>query len=224
MKTRPFLIITLFIAGMILVGLLRLSGFQESLLTPFAAYATPLYVAVTLVTVFAFIRSGTNFNHVGFDLGFNWRYLWLAVAGVVALQVSAALIAPVLESVLGSGRDLSRFAGVEGSLTALLTTLALSWTFAAFGEEIAFRIVMLRGLAMALGESRWAWVIAVLVQAVVFGLVHLYQGPAGVAGATISGLVFGILTVAARGSIWPAALAHGINNSIGLIGLYLGAS
>lgn len=81
---------------------------------------------------------------------------------------------------------------------------------------------MLRGIAIALGEGRSAWIIAVLLQAVVFGFVQIYQGPAGAAGATISGLVFGILTVAGRGSIWPAALAHGVNNTIGLTVLYHG--
>jgi membrane protease YdiL (CAAX protease family) len=49
---------------------------------------------------------------------------------------------------------------------------------------------------------------------------HIYQGPAGVVGAGVSGLVLGSLVLAARGSIWPAVLAHGSRNSIGLILLY----
>lgn len=63
---------------------------------------------------------------------------------------------------------------------------------------------------------------ALLLQAAIFGLIHAYQGPAGIAGATTSGLVFGALTLAARGSIWPAALAHGVNHAIGLIQIYQG--
>lgn len=63
---------------------------------------------------------------------------------------------------------------------------------------------------------------AVLLQAIIFGLVHLYQGPAGVAGATLSGLVYGTITVMARGAIWPAAMAHGFNNTIGLVMIYSG--
>lgn len=53
-------------------------------------------------------------------------------------------------------------------------------------------------------------------------LVRAYQGPAGVAGAAVNGLVFGAVTLAARWSIWPAALAHGINNSFGIWALYHG--
>ena len=37
------------------------------------------------------------------------------------------------------------------------------------------------------------------------------------------GLVFGSLTLAVRGSIWPAALAHVSNNSIGIVSLYVSA-
>ena len=37
------------------------------------------------------------------------------------------------------------------------------------------------------------------------------------------GLIFGAITLAARGSIWPAAVAHGSSNSIGIMELYLGS-
>lgn len=206
---------------MLFVGMLRLAGAEASVLTPLSDYATALYIAVTVGFIILWRREGVGFGTAGFNPGLKWSHVVLAAAGVAALQLSGAFVDPVLESALGSERDLSRFSGVQGSFQALLVTLALSWTFAAFGEEIAFRIVMLRGIAVALGESRVAFVIAVVLQAVVFGFVHLYQGPVGAASATISGLVFGILTVAARGSIWPAAIAHGTNNTIGLLALHL---
>ncbi len=219
-KTKPLFLSGAFIIAMLFVGLLRLAGTQDSVLTPLAGVATPLYVAVTIAAIVLFSRTGLDFNRLGFGLGFRRSHLALAAAGLAALQLSAVTLGPLLEDAIGQGRDLSRFADVEGSLRTLLLTLALSWTFAAFGEELAFRIVMLRGLAIALGQNRAAWIVAVLAQAMVFGLVHIYQGPAGAVSATISGLIFGIVTVAARGSIWPAALAHGTNNTIGLIAIY----
>jgi membrane protease YdiL (CAAX protease family) len=42
------------------------------------------------------------------------------------------------------------------------------------------------------------------------------------AGSASSGLVFGVVTLAGRWSIWPAALAHGINNTIGILELSRG--
>jgi membrane protease YdiL (CAAX protease family) len=55
-----------------------------------------------------------------------------------------------------------------------------------------------------------------------FGLIHAYQGSAGIAGSTFSGLVFGAVTLAGRRAIWPAAVAHGVNNTIGILQLYRG--
>jgi membrane protease YdiL (CAAX protease family) len=128
-----------------------------------------------------------------------------------------------LEELLGGGRDLERFAGVEGSVSALMLLLATNWTFAAFGEEFAYRIILMRAIAYVLGDTRIALMCALLLQAAIFGLIHAYQGPTGIAGSAISGLVFGAVTIAARWSIWPAALAHGGNNTFGIIALYLGA-
>lgn len=222
MKSRPAYLPWLLALSMLLVGYLRHAGTTDSILTPFSGLATPFYVILTVVFILAYRRFGENFKGLGFGGGFRFSHLALAVAAVLVLQLTARLVSPALEEVFGGGRDLSRFSGVEGSMQALLLTLALSWSFAAFGEEIAYRIVLLGGLLLTLGNSRSAVLVAVLLQAVVFGLVHYYQGPAGVAGATISGVVFGVVTVMARGSIWPAALAHGINNSIGLISIYQG--
>ena len=87
----------------------------------------------------------------------------------------------------------------------LIVLLMMNWTLAAFGEEFAYRIVLMRGFSFIFGDTRMAMVSAVLIQAVLFGLIHAYQGPAGIAGSTISGLVFGIVTVAARGINQPPA-------------------
>ncbi len=132
-----------------------------------------------------------------------------------------ATLEPLLATRLGAARDLTRFDGSAGSLAELGLLLAFSWAFAAFGEEIAFRIVLMRSLTIAFGESRTAAGTALILQAMVFGLVHMYQGPVGMVGTSVSGLVFGSLVLAARGSIWPAVLAHGSRNSINLLLLYL---
>ena len=147
----------------------------------------------------------------------------LGLAGIAILQASSWLLTPLWEWLFGAGRDLERFSDVDGSVAATVQLLVFSWLFAAFGEEIAFRIVLMRSVAWLLGDTRVAFALALVVQTVVFGLVHSYQGPAGVAGTMFSGLVFGALVLAGRGSIWPAALAHGGNNTIGILGLYLGA-
>lgn len=224
MQPRRLVLVCGFALGLVFVGLLRNAAFRDAALTPYSGYATGMYIALTIAFAVMLGRSGVELRRFGFAQTPRWRHVALALAAVAFLQGAGPLLEPVFETLLGSGRDLGRFASVRDDLPRLLAVLALSWTFAAFGEEIAFRIVLLGGLRSLLPDTRAAIVAAVLLQAAVFGLVHLYQGPAGIAGATVSGLVYGTVTVMAGRTIWPAVLAHGTNNTIGLLRVYLGAA
>jgi membrane protease YdiL (CAAX protease family) len=222
MKSRALLAVAGFSLGLLVVGGLRLQAGGTGVLASLSGFATPLYVTVTVIAAFSFRRLGVPLNGFGFRTPLSsLAVLALALIGVGCLQISGAFLGPVWERVFGSERDLTRFAEVGGSMSELMAVLALSWTFAAFGEEFAFRILLMRGIAFSLGDSRFAFVLALLLQALIFGLVHAYQGPVGIAGTMSSALIFGALIWAARGTIWPAALAHGLNNTIGLLQLYL---
>ena len=215
-------IVALFCAGLVLSGVLRFLNLRTEDPPQITAYATVIYIGVTVFAAVFLSRAGVPLRRLGFGLKFQpAKYLIMAVAGVALIQLSGFLLDPLLERLLGETRDLARFADVAGSPNALLKLLILSWSLAAFGEELAFRIVLMRGIAFALGGSRTAVGIALIAQACLFGLVHAYQGPAGIVGAGINGLIFGGLTLAARGSIWPAALAHGTSNTVGIVGLYM---
>lgn len=208
--------------GLSFMGALRLAAVHPGALTPVARFATPGYVLITVVFTILLVRAGLPLNRFGFGAGPDLRQVALALAAVAALRLFAATGAPLMEELLGGPRNLERFAGVEGSAWGLAALLTRSWTLAAFGEEFAYRIVLMRGISFGLGDSRTGCAVALVVQAVLFGLIHAYQGPAGIAGSAVSGLIFGAVTLAGRWSIWPAALAHGINNTIGILELYHG--
>lgn len=223
MNKRASGLVAAFALGLIGIAWLRLQAGSDGIVETLSGYATVLYVGITIAAAILFIRAGIPLRNLGFGRPHRpLLYLALAAAGVTLLQLSGLILGPVWEQFFGSGRDLTRFANVSGSLSQLMAVLALNWTVAAFGEELAFRILLMRGIAFALGDSRIAFAIALVAQATIFGLVHAYQGPAGVAGTISSGLIFGALTLAARGSIWPPALAHGLNNTIGLLAIYEG--
>jgi membrane protease YdiL (CAAX protease family) len=223
-RTRVATIVVLYGAGLLLIGRLRYWQQQFEAPPALADHATTLYVSLTILAAVLLVRSGVSLQRLGFGVPIrSSRAIALAVVGIVVLQVSGLLLAPLWEWLFGAGRDLSRFSDTGVSPGALAQLLVLNWTFAAFGEELAFRILLLSGIAFVLGNDRKARSMAVILQAMVFGLVHAYQGPAGAAGSTISALVFGALVVVGRGSIWPAALAHGGNNSIGVLRLYFDA-
>jgi hypothetical protein len=222
MNSRASVVVAGYSLGLLLVAGLRLEAGSGNVLGSLSTLATPLYVMVTAVAAVLLMRLGTPLRGFGFRSALSRsRILALALIGFVCLQVHGAFLEPVWERALGTGRDLGRFADVSGSISRLIAVLALSWTFAAFGEEFAFRILLLRGTAFALGDGRLALVAALLLQALIFGLVHAYQGPVGIAATMSHGLILGALTLAARGTIWPAALAHGFNNTVGLMLVYL---
>ncbi len=215
-------VVALFGAGLVVSGVLRFYNLHSENPPSLTGYSTIIYITVTIIAAVLLSRARVPMKRLGFGLTFHpARYLVLAAVGVGLIQLFGLLLDPVSDRIFGETRDLTRFSDVAGSPTALIKLMALNWTVAAFGEELAFRIVLMRGIAFALGDSRTAFGIALMVQAAVFGLIHAYQGPAGIIGAGINGLIFGGLTLAARGSIWPAALAHGSSNSIGILGLYL---
>lgn len=214
-------IVSIFAAGLLAVAALRFLDLRSDDAPAIAAYATLIYIGLTVLAAVLLIRNGVPIRRLGFTLAVRpWTVIALALLGVAVLQLGGLLLTPVWEHAFGAGRDLTRFSDVAGSPGALVRLLALSWTVAAFGEELAFRIVLMRGIAYALGDGRKALAVALILQAVVFGAIHAYQGPAGIVGSAISGLVFGGLTLAARWSIWPAVVAHGLNNSIGIMQVY----
>lgn len=218
---RVAAIVGIFALGLLAVAALRFLDLRSDDPPALAAYATVIYIGLTVIAAILLIRSGVPIRRLGFTMAVRpWVLIALALLGVAILQLSSPMLTPLWEYVFGAGRDLSRFSGVAGSPEALAQLLALNWTVAAIGEELAFRIVLMRGIAYALGDGRKAFAVALALQAVIFGLIHSYQGPAGVAGSAISGLVYGGLTLAARWSIWPAAIAHGLNNTIGILEMY----
>ena len=208
--------------GLLFMGMLRLASVYPSALTPFAGYATPGYVLITVVFTILLVRAGLRLNRLGFGVRLDFRQILFAIVAIAALRVFEIALNPFIEELLGGARNLERFSEVKGSVISLAALLLLNWTFAAFGEELAYRIVLMRAISYVLGDSRTGHIFALVLQAVMFGLVHAYQGPTGIVGTTISGLIFGAVTIAGRRSIWPAAIAHGINNTIGIIELYQG--
>jgi membrane protease YdiL (CAAX protease family) len=50
-----------------------------------------------------------------------------------------SIFMPVLNHLTGTTQDLSAFENLKGNFNQLLFFLALTWTLAAFGEEIVYR-------------------------------------------------------------------------------------
>ncbi|MGH7718750.1 MAG: CPBP family intramembrane glutamic endopeptidase [Steroidobacteraceae bacterium] len=144
------------------------------------------------------------------------------VAGIGLQLISEFVTEPIIERITGQTPDLSDFRSLVGNLPATLGWLALVWTLAAFGEEMAYRGYVLERAATLGHRSSSAYFVAMVVVSLLFGLGHFYQGVAGLVGSTFSGLFFGALFLASGRNLWLPILAHGFSDTIGLVLVYLG--
>lgn len=143
------------------------------------------------------------------------------IAAVFGLTVAwdlfqIGLTKPILNRLTGERQDLSQFAGLQGNLSSLLVLLALSWTLAAVGEEIVYRGYLPRRVSDIFGENTAGPWIGVALSSLLFGLAHTEQGIIGVVLTFFDALFFSFLRWRFR-NLWAAVLAHGFNNTIGLM-------
>lgn len=118
--------------------------------------------------------------------------------------------------------DVSLFEPIKGNLTNLLVYLFFMWIFAAVAEELIWRGFVITRLAALGRNTRVAWLLALVASSVIFGSLHLYQGPRGVFLATISGSINGALFLASgrpRSLLLPI-LVHGIGNTLSFVLIY----
>jgi membrane protease YdiL (CAAX protease family) len=102
--------------------------------------------------------------------------------------------------------------------------LGLVWTFAAFGEEIAYRGYLLTRAADVGNRSTAAYLVAVVVVAVLFGYGHFYKGPTGIVDSGVAGLILGAAYLAAGRNLWASILAHGFIDTVGVVAVYFGVA
>jgi len=143
-----------------------------------------------------------------------------AAFAVVWSVFQLAVTMPVANHLSGERQDMGVFADVQGDVGLLLLLVVLSWTLGAFVEEFAFRGFLLTRLREVLGSGGVALAIAVLVSSVLFGILHSEQGLVGVVVVALDGIAFCALRLF-YGTVWASVLAHGFNNTLGLVTFFL---
>ena len=150
--------------------------------------------------------------------------LGLAMVDIVLDGIVRSVSTPLIVSWTGADPHLDQktFAELQGNLPLFLMVLPSIWLFAAFGEEFLYRGYLLNRIAQILGGSGAAWALAVVGQAVAFGLAHFYQGPVGMFPIFVGAVLSGTVSVAWGRNLWPVMVAHGLVDTLGFTFLYLG--
>jgi hypothetical protein len=154
----------------------------------------------------------------------NWKTTVALGAGIGILLEAFELFVsqPLLVKWLGKQPDLSVFRSLNGNLKLTLTYIVLSWFLAGFGEEMVYRGYLMNRVADLLNRTRAAWAISLIVVHAGFGLAHAYQGLTGVIDEGFMGLLLGIVYLRANRNLSVPIVAHGLQDSIDLVLMFLG--
>ncbi|HYX52011.1 MAG TPA: CPBP family intramembrane glutamic endopeptidase [Candidatus Limnocylindrales bacterium] len=171
------------------------------------------------------LREG-SWRVIGLSRPESWgRTMLIAFLTAVIVILMGLLVISPLVHILGLhyGKSAGTSLGLrKGDILSVLKALGITWTLAAFGEEIAYRRYLLGRAAEAAGGSNLAHWLALICVSVLFGFGHYYQGSAGVFRTACDGFVIGAAYLLSRRNLWVAVLAHGFIDSIVFIALFTG--
>ena len=165
-----------------------------------------------------------RWRDVGLSRFRNWKTtLGLGIAAGLLLEGFELFVSqPILVRLLGKQPDLEDFRPLIGNLKLTLIFLALTWTLAAFGEEMVYRGYLMNRVADLFNRTRRAWIISLIVIHVAFGLAHAYQGWTGAIDEGLSGLLLGVIYLRTGRNLAVPIIAHGIGDTIDFMLIFLG--
>ena len=167
---------------------------------------------------------GLRWRDVGLTRPVNWRRtITIGILGGIGIELMELFLTqPLLVKLFHKMPDLSALNGLRGNWKLLLLGLALTWTLAAFGEEMVYRGYMMNRVAGLFRNPKVAWTISLIVVNFAFGLAHIGQGITGQVENMIDGALLGVIFLATGCNLWAAIIAHGLTDTIDIVLLYLG--
>lgn len=220
-----------------LAGILGLLGFSLAAL-PLASvingglveHALMLLRMVALLAVATWLlrRSGRTWADVGLRRPTSWwRVAGLVAAGYALLALVVQLLLPLLLAFSGAQPPaLAPFKELKGNLLQyLFFAIPVSLGTAAFIEEMLARGYLLNRLVDLIGSNRTsAWWLAAVLQGLLFGLGHAYQGVVGIVMTGLVGVAFGSIYLLGSRNLWPCIILHGLVDFVSVTAFFLGAA
>src|SRR6266480_5776701 len=141
-------------------------------------------------------------------IGFKWPESWMRVVfiALVAAALRICLGDFVIEPLTGKfwpAPVAPALANeIAGNPRVAVLALLIVWTFAAFGEEIAYRGYLITRGADVGARSAVAYWVAMLLVSILFGYGHYYKGPSGIVDSGIAGLILRTAYLLAGRNLW----------------------
>ncbi|NNK75199.1 MAG: CPBP family intramembrane metalloprotease [Maribacter sp.] len=143
----------------------------------------------------------------------------LAVAGFIIGSIIMANITGIPEST-----DLTNYAYLKNNLGMLILSLIGVYIVSSFGEEVIYRAFLINRISELGMDTKKARIVAVIISAIIFGLVHYSWGPMGIVQTGCMGLVLGICYLKLKKRLWILVLAHAYMDTLLLVQLYLASN
>jgi membrane protease YdiL (CAAX protease family) len=171
------------------------------------------------------LRDG-RLSSMGLKRPASWRRIFLIalVAAGARIFLGQFVIEPITGFFWPPASAPALANEIAGNVKMALFALLLVWTFAAFGEEIAYRGYLLTRAADIGGRSTMAYWLGIVLVSILFGYGHYYKGPSGIIDSGIAGLILGAAYMVARRNLWACVLTHGFIDTLGVIDAFFGWS
>jgi membrane protease YdiL (CAAX protease family) len=167
---------------------------------------------------------GLRWRTVGLSRYRSWpATIALGVALGVSLETFQLLVTqPILAKLIGRQPDLEMFRMLTGNIKMTLLFITLSWTLAAFGEELFWRGYLMTRVADLGGRTPRAWTVSLMAVSIVFGLAHGYQGVTGWIEEGLAGLFLGLMYLRTGRNLAVPIVAHGVADTIDMVLIFFG--
>ena len=171
------------------------------------------------------LRDG-RLSSMGLKRPASWRRIFLIalVAAGARIFLGQFVIEPITGFFWPPSSAPALANEIAGNVKMVLFALLLVWTFAAFGEEIAYRGYLLTRAADIGGRSTTAYWIGIVFISILFGYGHYYKGPSGIIDSGIAGLILGTAYMVAGRNLWACILTHGFIDTFAVIDAFFGWS
>ena len=179
----------------------------------------------TLLTASILVRlRQRSWKEIGLCKPANYKKPLFATVFIFAFTIISILIFQTIKDQLGlqvapdiSGeKAASKFGDLSGNWILFFTIIPFIWLQSAL-EEILDRGFLINWIEKALSCTWFATIIAVLVQALIFGFRHSYDISERSITVALIGLAMGIGYVAFGRNLWPLIFAHCLLNTMSML-------
>ena len=143
----------------------------------------------------------------------------LALAGFVIGSIIMANITGIPEN-----SDMSNYAYLKDNIGMLIFSLIGVYIVSSFGEEVIYRAFLINRISELGLDTKRSRIVAVILSAIIFGLVHYSWGPMGVVQTGFMGLVLGICYLKLKKRLWILVLAHAYMDTLLLVQMYMAST